>query len=54
MYYLSQKTGWTIQTRDSPEGEYRQQIANGQSLRLDGFVRRQPHGRNVAIEFLGL
>jgi len=50
--WLSYKNGWNIQCHDSPEGEKRIRLRNGQLIRVDGFIDRLD-GPDIVIEFLG-
>ncbi|KAF7627182.1 DNA_pol_B_2 domain-containing protein [Meloidogyne graminicola] len=53
MKWLSHELGVEVQHRDSPEGEFRLRLSNGEPLILDGYVRRMPEEEDLAIEFLG-
>jgi hypothetical protein len=52
MRWLEHQNGWQIQTKNSAEGEHKVRFANGQQIKLDGYVQT-PRGRDIAIEFLG-
>jgi len=53
MQWLEHETGSYVQHQNSAMGEFRLRLSNGELLRLDGYVRREPDEEDIAIEFLG-
>jgi len=51
--WLEHRTGLQIQHQGSSEGEYRVFASNGSVLRLDGYIKGNNGGTDIAIEFLG-
>uniref|UniRef100_A0A914M031 DNA-directed DNA polymerase n=1 Tax=Meloidogyne incognita TaxID=6306 RepID=A0A914M031_MELIC len=51
--WLEHKTGLHIQHQECAEGEHRVFASNGSVLRLDGYIKGNNGGNDIAIEFLG-